>query len=124
VDQDCQTDNQEDMMEITLQQFKRCDVVRVKGRVDSMTAPQLAQALHGIIEEGRFRIVVDMSEVEFVSSAGLRVLLEAQKTCKRWNRGEVVLAALSPTVREAFELTGFTRLFTIYDDVLSAVGAF
>lgn len=111
-------------MEITVQQFKRCDVVKVKGRVDSLTSPQLAQALNSVIEGGRFRIVVDMSEVEFISSAGLRVLLEAQKTCKRWNRGEVVLAALSDVVREAFELTGFTRLFTIYDDVLSAVGAF
>lgn len=111
-------------MEITVQQFKRCDVVKVKGRVDSLTSPQLAQALNSVIEGGRFRIVVDMSEVEFISSAGLRVLLQAQKTCKRWNRGEVVLAALSDVVREAFELTGFTRLFTIYDDVLSAVGAF
>lgn len=111
-------------MEITVQQFKRCDVVKVKGRVDSLTSPQLAQALNSVIEGGRFRIVVDMSEVEFISSAGLRVLLQAQKTCKRWNRGEVVLAALPDVVREAFELTGFTRLFTIYDDVLSAVGAF
>lgn len=111
-------------MEITVQQFKRCDVVKVKGRIDSQTAPELARVLKGIIEADRFRIVLDMEDVEFTSSAGLRVFIDVQKTCKRWNRGELVMAAPPAPIREALDLAGFTRFFSIYDDVLTAVGTF
>ncbi len=111
-------------MEITSQQFKRCDVVKVGGRIDGQTAPQLSAALKEIVEAGRFRLVLDMSQVEFLSSAGLRVLLDVQKTCKRWNRGELVLAAVPPLVKDSLDLAGFTRLFTIYEDVITAVGSF
>ena len=81
-------------MEITTISYKRCDLVKATGRVDSQTAPELAEAFQAITDENRFKIVFDMSEVEFISSAGLRVLIEVQKTCKRWNRGQLVLAAV------------------------------
>jgi anti-anti-sigma factor len=69
-------------MEITTRQFKHCDLVKATGRVDSQTAPQLAEALDVINEAARFNIVFDMSGVDFVSSAGLRVMINVQKTCK------------------------------------------
>jgi anti-sigma B factor antagonist len=115
---------QEVTMEITTEQLKRCDLLRVAGRIDSSTAPQLNQAFEAIQEEGHFRVVFDMSQVDFVSSAGLRVLINAQKTCKRWNRGEVVLAAVPPQIHEVLDLAGFLPLFRIYDDVVQAVGSF
>jgi len=111
-------------METTVQEFKRCDVVSVKGRIDSQTAPELSRVLKEITGADRYRIVLDMAGVEFVSSAGLRVFIDVQKTCKRWNRGELVLAAVPQLITEALDLAGFTRFFTIYDDVLAAVGAF
>ena len=111
-------------MELTSEQLKRCDLVKVAGRIDSQTAPQLAEALSTIIEAGRFRIVFDMSEVDFISSAGLRVLIDVQKTCKRWNRGQLVLAAVPERIYETLDLTGFVPLFNIFDAVLHAVGSF
>ena len=111
-------------MEITTNQFKHCDLVKVSGRIDSGTAPQFAEALNAIIDAGRFRIAVDLSEVSFMSSAGLRVLVNAQKTCKRYNRGEVVLSNVPVNINAALDLAGFVPLFKMFDDITTAVGYF
>jgi anti-sigma B factor antagonist len=112
------------MLEITTDQFKRCDLVKVAGRIDSHTAPQLADVFNAINEAGRFKIVFDMSGVEYISSAGLRVMINVQKTCKRWNRGELVLANVPERIYGALSLTGFVPLFRIFDNVTEAVGSF
>jgi anti-sigma B factor antagonist len=111
-------------MEVTTEQFKRCDLVKATGRIDSKTAPQLANAFESITEDNRFKIVFDMSGVEFVSSAGLRVMISVQKTCKRWNRGEVVLAGVSPKIHDVMDLAGFVPLFKFYEEAIEAVGSF
>jgi anti-sigma B factor antagonist len=111
-------------MEVTTQELKRCDLVKATGRIDSNTAPQLAEVFDGINEAGRFRIVFDMSEVDFISSAGLRVLINVQKTCKRWNRGQLVLASVPKRIYEALDLAGFVPLFQLADGVVEAVGGF
>jgi len=59
-----------------------------------------------------------------MSSAGLRVLISTQKTCRRYNRGEVVIAQPQPRIREVIELAGFLPLFKVFDDVTLAVGYF
>lgn len=111
-------------MEIAKKEFKHCDMIIVKGRVDSSTAPQFSQAMDAVTESGRFKIVVDMSGLEYMSSAGFRALLASQRTCKRYNRGEVVLAAVPTRIQEALELAGFTELFKTFSDPLTAVGSF
>jgi anti-sigma B factor antagonist len=111
-------------MEITITQFKHCDLVKVSGRIDSATAPKFAEALDSIINQGRYKIVLDLEDVEFMSSAGLRVLISAQKACRRYNRGEVALALVPQRLYEAMDLAGFVPLFTFYDDITSAVGSF
>jgi anti-sigma B factor antagonist len=108
-------------MEVTTTQYKRCDVVKASGRVDSATAPKLAEALEAITGAGRYKIVLDLSEVEFMSSAGLRVLISTQKNCKRYNRGELVLALVPKRIYDALELAGFVPLFKFHDNVLDAV---
>lgn len=110
-------------MEIECTQYKHSDLVKPNGRIDSSTAPQLAKALDDITNSGRFRIVLDLSEVDFMSSAGLRVLISTQKTCKRYNRGEIVLAAVPKRIHDALDLAGFIPLFRFYDNALDAVGA-
>lgn len=111
-------------MEITNQEFKHCDLVKVKGRVDSSTAPEFSKALEKINTAGRYKIAVDMSELEYMSSAGFRALLSAQRNCKKYNRGEVVLVSVNERIREALELAGFTELFKSFDNSLDAVGSF
>jgi len=111
-------------MEVTTQEFKHCDLITVTGRVDSATAPAFAKALDKANENGRFKIAVDMSGLEYMSSAGFRALLASQRNCKRYNRGELVLIAVPVRIREALELAGFTELFKTFDDTVTAVGSF
>jgi len=111
-------------MEVTTTQYKRCDLVSAKGRVDSFTAPQLSDAIESLTNEGRYKITLDMSGVEFMSSAGLRVLINTQKTCKRFNRGEVVLACVPQRIFEALDMAGFVPLFRFFDNITAAVASF
>lgn len=111
-------------MEITNQEFKHCDLIKVQGRVDSSTAPEFTRALEKITNDNRFKIALDMSELEYMSSAGFRALLATQRNCKRYNRGELVLVNIPSRIREALELAGFTELFKTFDDPLEAVGNF
>jgi anti-sigma B factor antagonist len=111
-------------MEITTQEFKHCDVLIVKGRVDSSTAPQFTKALEKITNNGHYKVVIDMTGLEYMSSAGFRALLSGQRVCKRYNRGEVVLVSVPTRIHEALELAGFTELFKTFDDALKAVGSF
>ena len=111
-------------MDISTNQYKHCDVVKVTGRLDSFTSPKLAEELTKINEQNRFKVVLDFSSLEFISSAGLRVLIANLKNCKRYNRGELVVAGLSPAIHSVFELAGFHRIFKIFPDVITAVGSF
>jgi len=111
-------------MQVTTTQYKHCDLVEAIGRVDSNTAPQLAEAFDAILAAKRFRIVFDMGKVEFISSAGLRVLISTQKECERLNRGEVVLVNVPEQIREALDLAGLVPLFKFFDAVVDAVGSF
>lgn len=111
-------------MEIATREFKRCTVIEVSGRIDSATAPELAAVLSEITDEGEYNLVLDMSDVDFISSAGLRVLIDTQKTCQRMNRGRLVLADVPEPIYEAFDLAGFVALFDFYEGQLEAVGSF
>lgn len=111
-------------MEIATREFKHCALVEVSGRIDSATSPQLAEVLDELTEGGQYNIVLDLSDVDFVSSAGLRVLIDTQKRCKRLNRGEVVLADVPEQIYEAFDLAGFVPLFRFFDETVEAVGSF
>jgi anti-anti-sigma factor len=113
----------EGAMEVTTQEFNRCDVVEASGRIDSATAPQLEAAFDTITEAGRFNIVFHMSDVDFISSVGLRVLIDVRKRCRRYNRGDLVLARVSPNVDRTLELAGFYTLFDVYETTLEAVGS-
>ena len=111
-------------MDITTTSYKHCDVIKVTGRIDSLTSPKLGETLATLAEKGRYRIVIDLNETEFISSAGLWVLVNAQKTCKRYNRGAVVLACVPAKIHATLDLAGFIPLFTLFGDVTAAVGSF
>jgi anti-sigma B factor antagonist len=103
-------------MNITVQEFKHCDMIAIKGRIDSATAPQLAQALEAASDGGKYKIVINMSELEYMSSAGFRALLAAQRNCKRYNRRSDIGPA---RIREALELAGFTEPSRPHDPLCS-----
>ena len=111
-------------MEIAKKQFKHCDMVKVSGRVDSATAPLLGDTLNEITGEGRYKVVLDCTALEFLSSAGIWVLVNAQKNCKRYNRGEVILVNVPERILSTLDLAGLVPFFSISNDLTEAVGTF
>ena len=111
-------------MEISITNYKRCDVVKSVGRIDSYTAPDLEEALKKLTDDGKYKIVLDMEEVDFMSSKGWWVLIETQKSCKRYNRGELVLVGVQERIRDSLNLVGMGGYFQIFDDVVSGVANF
>lgn len=95
-------------MEINKQKNGSSLVIALKGRLDTLTAPQLEKEL---ALDGVTSLVFDMTELEYISSAGLRVMLTAQKTMML--QGEMALEHVIPVVREVFEMTGLAAFFTI-----------
>ncbi len=111
-------------MEVTAKELRRCDLVIAKGRIDTATVKILSEALAAIKNAGRHKIVLNMKDVTYISSAGLSELIDTQNTCKYLKRGELVLAEVPPRIREVFNLAGLTPLFTMYDSESEAVGSF
>jgi anti-sigma B factor antagonist len=111
-------------MELETTNYKRCDLVKAAGRIDGSTAPQLEEVMNELTENGRYKIVFDMTEVNFMSSAGWWVLIRTQKKCKRYKRGELVLANVDPKIQNSLELVGMGTYFQVFDNVTDAVGSF
>ena len=110
-------------MEISKEEYKRCDLIKVTGRVDSNTAPDLEKAFTQVIDSGKSGIVFDMLDVEFLSSRGIWVLLEAQKACKR-DHGKLVLVNVNENMHQTLDLAGVKHFVEIYEDITAAVGSF
>ncbi|MBT4486672.1 MAG: STAS domain-containing protein [Rhodospirillaceae bacterium] len=95
------------------------------GRVDHATVSAFQEALFPRLEDcgdDGVAIVLDLSEVEYISSVGLRVLMLAAKQCKN-QRGDIAVAALGEQMREIFQISRFDMVFPIYDDRAAAVAA-
>lgn len=82
----------------------------LEGRLDTTTAPQLEEELKSSLD-GVSELVFDLEKLEYISSAGLRVLLSAQKTMN--NQGSMVVTNVDEAVMEVFEVTGFSDILTI-----------
>ena len=84
--------------------------IKVEGRLDTITAPKLEAELKSSIS-GVTTLTFDFSNLEYISSAGLRVLLSAQKVMKK--QGKMVVRNVNDTIMEVFEVTGFSDFLTI-----------
>lgn len=84
--------------------------IAIEGRLDTNTAPQLESELKASVE-GVKKLVLDFTKLEYVSSAGLRVILATQKLMNK--QGSMVITNVKPTVMEVFEITGFVDILTI-----------
>lgn len=97
-------------------------VLSLNGRVDASNAATLEQKILALIAAGEKRLVIDCAQLQYMSSAGLRVLLVAAKRLS--NDGKLGLAALSNQIRDVFDIAGFSSIFQIYrtqDEAVAAV---
>ena len=99
-------------MEIGEEQVGGTLVIAPRGRVDSVSSNELERCVVARLDGGARRLVLDLAGVDYISSAGLRVLLLAAKRLKP-PQGSLVLCGLGPSVRTVLELAGFTSLFVV-----------
>ena len=110
-------------MDITETTAQGVTVAALKGRLDTATAPAAESRLLGLLEGGG-KVVADLAEVHYVSSAGLRVLLKAAKQAKAGG-GSFAVASPQAPVREVLEISGFDKILAIHptrDAALAAMG--
>jgi anti-sigma B factor antagonist len=116
-------------MEVAHTPMKRCDLLTVKGRIDSATAPEFEREINELIEGGRKNLIINLRDTTFISSAGMKVLLASLKKVRSMlPAGDVVLAEVPEgdevNLKENFDLAGFTHLFQFYESDVEAVGSF
>lgn len=110
-------------MNIETNQTGNFAVVAVSGRIDSSNAKDLDEGLAAVIDEGANQLVVDCSDLSYMSSAGLRALLIAIKKTNGAG-GALALAQVASHILEVLEVSGFTRLAKVYDTVEEARASF
>ena len=110
-------------MRIVVEKRGRVAVVSVEGSVDGTTAGELTAALHGQVSGGARDLVIDIAGVDYMSSAGLRALLETVKEARKQG-GDLRPAAARLEVLRVLDLSGFTSILQVFPDVDSAVASF
>ncbi len=91
-------------------------------QIDSETVPSLRETFTTFVDSEKYHLVMDMTDVSFVSSAGWWLFIDTQKNCKRNGMGELLFAGLAQRIRHSLELVGMDDFFTTFDSVTSAVG--
>ncbi len=111
---------EDEKVNVTLTKQRTVAVVEVHGRVDTMSAPSLEQKVIEWIGSGENKLILDLSEMDYISSAGLRSLVVIAKRAKGQG-GLVCCCALQGVVAKIFEVSGFSRLLPVYNTVGDAL---
>lgn len=107
-------------MEIQKRKEKDLLLVSVKGRLDAVTAPQFEEILGESIGQGEKGVLVDLADLHYISSAGLRSLLVLAKKLKK-TQGELLFSGLQGSVKEVFKISGFFSIFKVFDSPEAAL---
>lgn len=110
-------------MQITDRLENQTRIVVIAGNVDALTAGDVTQYLSGLITAGTKQIILDLSQVDFLSSAGLRAILTALKE-SRQQGGDLVLSGAQPGVQKVLEVSGFNTILKIFLTVEAAGAEF
>ncbi len=97
--------------------------VMVEGFLDAHTVPEMEKVIQDLLQQQKYRIIVDFSALSYISSAGLGVFMSVIGDVKS-NNGDIVLMKMPPKIYKVFDLLGFTEIFSIVDNEEAAVSAF
>ena len=95
-------------------------IIHLSGRLDSNTSSQLEKVTLSLIESGETSLIIDFQELEYLSSAGLRVLLITLKKITKL-KGELIICNLREFIYEVFKISGFTSIFNIAESLEAAL---
>ena len=97
-------------------------VVSLNGRLDGVSGPDLEARIDAVVERGDVRLVLDCDQMDYVSSAGLRVLLIGARKCQQGG-GKMAIAALKPECRSVMEMSGFLSIIECHETSEAALAA-
>ncbi len=100
-------------MEVQVEEKGEIVVVRVEGRLDAASSPQLEKQINAIIDQGHFKLVLNLSSVEYLSSAGMRLMLSVSKKLKSLE-GKIVACSVSDEVMDVIKMAGFHQVLSFY----------
>ena len=103
-------------MDYIINEHTRFDVIKIKGRIDSYSAPILEKALLSRIDNGRSKFLIDMEEVSFISSSGILIFVNQQKQLANQEKGKIAFLSISNLLLSSFQLAGFDRLFEFFEN--------
>lgn len=110
-------------MEIVTEKVtSKTSVLRIKGRIDAVSAPELEKAVTGVLNENGSGCIINLAEVDYMSSAGIRVLVLGSKISTS-ESGLFYVCSLQSSVKKVLEIVGFLPLLHIFADEDSAVSA-
>ncbi len=107
-------------MEITEERRENILILRVIGRLDSSTSKTMEERLLSVIDSGEGRLVIELSQLDYISSAGLRVFLLAAKRMGNTN-GRMILCSLKDAVKQVFDIAGFSSFLTLAGSTEEAI---
>jgi anti-sigma B factor antagonist len=108
-------------MGINIRTVQRLAVVEVAGKLDANTAPETEAQVLPLVKPG-CKIILDMTQVDYMSSAGLRMFLLLNRSISS-NKGRIALVGLSEEIRDTMEMTGFLKYFTTYETLNAGLEA-
>ena len=112
-----------DLLEIARKKRDSIDILCLSGRLDTNTSAEADAALKQMVAEGSLRILLNVENLDYISSSGLRVMISALREMKK-RQGDLKISSLKPRVKEIFHMAGFDRLFLLYDTEEAAVQGF
>ncbi len=98
-------------------------IFKLSGKLDSVTSTSFSEKIIALVDKGESKIILDLTDMVYISSAGLRVFLMIAKRIKSIN-GKVILSALQDSVKEVFEMSGFSTIFEINSTTADALTKF
>ena len=111
-------------MEIVGKKHKGTDIVQLSGRLDLNTAPEFETAIFDRIDSGSKNMVVELENLDYISSAGLKILLKLAQVLKGIEGGKLVLCGIKDHVKKVFEIVGFNTFMDITPNLEDALNQF
>jgi len=98
-------------------------ILSLTGSLDTNTSKEAEDQINKLLEEGSIKLLIDLTDLDYISSSGLRILLSTSKKLKPL-KGEMRICGLNETVNEVFEISGFTMIFKIFKTIEEAKTSF
>jgi len=110
-------------MEINIREVNGVNIVEFIGNLDTNTAPEAENQINGLLDGGASKILVNFENLNYISSAGLRVLLATAKKMMA-SSGSLKICSLNNTVQEVFDISGFSTILSLAANETDALAAF